>query len=234
MALAKLTIIPEESLGSFPNEGVVALFNPEQITIQKSTKWKLSPRRESDTSASQFTHGEPATLSMDLFFDTYSNPDVSDYGIDVRQYTRRIFALTTIEQHGELHRPPLCRIVWGSFNISDEFQCNWILQSLNQRFTMFLEDGTPVRAILSTTFKQWRGDEEEKRILDLTSSDLVKTRVFRMGERLSDIAHQEYGDSGLWRIIADASRIDDPRSLKPGIILTVPPLPSLDKRKEWK
>lgn len=234
MELAKLTIIPEGSPGNFTTEGVVAMFNPEQITIQKSSSWKLSPRRESDTSISQFTHGEPATLSMELFFDTYSNSEASGYGIDVRQFTRRLYALTTIQEHGELHRPPTCRIEWGSFNISNEFQCSWVLQNLTQRFTMFLEDGTPVRAVLTTTFKQWRGDEEEIRLMDLKSSDLVKTRIIRAGDRLSNIANEEYGDSSQWRIIAEASRIDDPRTLIPGEILTVPPLPSRAKRKERK
>lgn len=219
MALAKLTIRIETAPGRFERK-VEALFNPNQITIQKITRWRPNPRPESDTSTTQFTYGEPATLTMNLFFDTY------EAGTDVRQYTREIFHLTTVQEHGNLHRPPLCRLEWGAFNISDTYQCEWVLQNLNQSFTLFLSDGTPVRATLRCTFKQWRGDEVEERLLNRESADVAKTRVVRRGDTLSSIASEEYDDATLWRPIAEANRIDNPRVLTPGRRLIIPALSS--------
>ncbi len=135
MALEKLKIQIETGENEFNDEFEV-LFNPNQISIQKATKWELTPTAERDAPTSQFTYGEPATLSMELFFDTYEAQR------DVRAHTDQIYHLTTVEQHGDLHRPPLCRLAWGAFNFSD-FQ--WVLQSLNQRFTLFLDNGLPVR-----------------------------------------------------------------------------------------
>src|SRR5262245_2050106 len=233
MELAMLTILVETAPGKFETE-IKALFNPNQITIQKSTKWDVKPKNESDTAKTQFTYGEPATLSMDLFFDTYSdknNPqvDVRKDKVDGREHTREIFALTTVErvsaqESGELHRPPLCKLVWGKFNISDTFQCEWVLQSLNQRFTLFLPDGTPVRATLGCTFRQWRDDETEAKLLNKKSADVVKTRTVRRGDTLSSIAGETYADPTLWRPIAEANRIDSPRALKVGSVLTIPVL----------
>lgn len=100
----------------------------------------------------------------------------------------------------------------------------WVLENLSQRFTLFLSDGTPVRATLTCTFKQWRAADEEARVQDKRSADVVKTRTARRGDTLSSIAAEQYRDPTLWRPIAEANSIDDPRALKPGQVLVIPKL----------
>jgi nucleoid-associated protein YgaU len=213
MALVKLKILVEVGQNRF-EERITALFNPNQISLQKTANWRLVPAAERDVPASQFTHGDPTTLTMDLFFDTY------EAGDDVRRHTQQIAALTTIEQHGNIHRPPICQLLWGQAGVF--FQ--GVLQSLNQRFTLFLPDGTPVRATLGCTFREWRSDEEEERRLKKESVDVAKTRTVRRGDRLSAIAADEYHDPALWRAIARANGITNPRVLEPGRVLALPAL----------
>ena len=193
------------------------LFNPNQISIQKAIKWELTPTAERDVPASQFTYGEPATLSMELFFDTYEM-----HGSDVREHTDE----TLSPDHGRAAcvictDRRCCRLVWGNFNFND-FQ--WVLQSLNQRFTLFLDSGTPVRATLSCTFRQWRSDEVEARLLNKQSPDVVKTRTVRRDDTLSNIAAASYKDPAQWRPIAEANGIDNPRRLQVGQVLAIPAL----------
>jgi nucleoid-associated protein YgaU len=214
MGLAKLKILVEKGQDEF-EEKIEVLFNPNQLSIHKSSQWRVVPTAGRDTPASQFTHGEPATLTLDLLFDTYEARQ------DVREHTNKVFHLTTVEQHGDLHRPPLCRLMWGKFDFND---FTWVLQSLNQRFSLFLDDGTPVRATLSCTFKQWRSNETEARLLKKQSVDVAKTRTVRRGDTLSGIAALEYKDAALWRPIAEANGIDDPRRLKIGQNLVIPAL----------
>jgi len=209
MALEKMIIAVEGG------ERIKVLFNPNQIRIQKNSKWRLAASVQRDVPASQFTYGEPATLTMDLFFDTYEDRK------DVREHTRKIFHLTTVEEHGDLHRPPLCKLEWGQQNFDD---FDWVLQSLNQSFVLFLDDGTPVRATLGCTFRQWRSDDLEKRLLDPQSVNVAKTRIVRRGDTLSSIAGEEYNDTNLWRPIAEVNRIDNPRVLTPGQRLDIPAL----------
>lgn len=217
MALMKLTIFVETAPQVFKKR-IKALFNPETISVGKSTNWRMTPKLETDTSRTQFTFGDPAVLALDLFFDTYEQQR------DVREYTNEIYALTTIQRHGELHRPPLCRLEWGSFNLSETFDCEWVLESLQQQFSLFLAHGTPVRARLQCTFKQWRGTETEMQLLDLHSADVHKVRIVRAGDSLSQIAAEEYGAPDLWREIARANDIVNPRVLAPGRILDIPTL----------
>lgn len=215
--LEKLTIRVESSSGKFEKE-IKAQFNPDQITLAKTAKWSLKSKSDSDTGEAQFTHGEPATLDMDLFFDSY------EAGTDVRDHTRKIFSLVTIQGHGDLHRPPLCKLQWGGFNISDEYGCAWVLTSLTQKLDLFLPSGLPVRATLTCKFQQWRGDEIEAKLLKKESADVAKTRVVRRGDTLTSIAGEEYDDPALWRAIATANGIDNPRQIPPGTVLTIPEL----------
>src|SRR5262245_45087216 len=128
MALAKLKLLVEDKNGSFKEADIPALYNPSQVSLTKAAHWSLVPTGERDSPTSQFTHGEPATLNLELFFDTYED------GEDVQIHTRKVFHLTTVEKHGELHRPPLCKLIWGVYSFSD-FQ--WVVTNLVQTFTLF-------------------------------------------------------------------------------------------------
>ncbi|NTW02925.1 MAG: LysM peptidoglycan-binding domain-containing protein [Oscillochloris sp.] len=226
MSFENLTIYVETGPNTFDKK-IVARFNPSQITIVKTANWQIAPAPERDVSPSHFTYGEPATLTMDLFFDTYDTPDEKTKQ-DVRAYTKEVFALTTVQEHGNLHRPPICQLSWGKFTMSD-FQ--WVLQSLTQRFTLFHSDGTPVRATLTCSFRQWRAADIDARLRDTQSADVAKRYIVRLGDTLSSIAAQEYSDPALWRPIAQANRIDNPRILTPGQTLVIPALrPGAERR----
>jgi nucleoid-associated protein YgaU len=215
VALAKLTIRVETAPGQFGQE-ITVLFNPNQITITKAVNWREAPTAQRDVPASQHTHADPARLTMDLLFDTY------EAGTDVRDHTDQIVHLMTVEKHGNMHRPPICRLFWGRA----EMFFQGVLENLTQRFSLFLEDGWPVRATLGCTFKEWRGDEEEARRQNRQSANVVKTHLLRRGETLSSIAFDEYHDPALWRPIAEANGITDPFSLPYGKSLVIPTLGS--------
>jgi nucleoid-associated protein YgaU len=99
-----------------------------------------------------------------------------------------------------------------------------VIERLTQRFTMFREDGVPVRATLNVTFKEYRTIDDQLTKNPFESSDWSKRRVVGEGDRLSLIAAIEYGDPGVWRVIADENDIDNPRLLEPGSEIRLPPL----------
>src|SRR2546429_9082870 len=47
------------------------LFNPKEYSVQKSVQWEPHKAPGLDTPEQQFTSGNPAILSVELFFDTY-------------------------------------------------------------------------------------------------------------------------------------------------------------------
>lgn len=202
MALQKATI---ENLDTSTKFSV--LFNPREYQVEKSAQWEPQKNPGSNAPELQFTTGNSMTLSMELFFDTYEQK------ADVREYTEKLMGLATVDP--DAHRPPLCLFVWGSFSFKG------VLERVSQRFTMFTTDGIPVRATCSVTFKEAATASVQE---PTNSPDHTKRRTVKQGETLSLIASQEYDNSSEWRRIADANGIRDPLDVKPGQVLTIPPI----------
>ena len=219
MALEKLKILVEKNGGVLvfeQNSAITVLFNPNKLVFNKSVNWTKQDANQRDVPELQFTNAQPRTLNLDLILDTYDTPDVEKK--DVRLHAQKLFQLTTVKS--DKHRPPVCRLSWGSVGVF--FQ--GVLERLEQQFTLFMEDGTPVRATSRCTFKEWRTNYDDLNRQETESSDIAKIRIVKRGETLSGIAAAEYRDPGLWRPIADENAIDDPLSLVPGTVLLIPTL----------
>lgn len=211
MALEKLKIKAEKSQeGDFADE-IEVLFNPNQLQINK-TGWKMSPN-------GPIASDELATLSIDLFFDTTLKGSPPD---NVQQYTKKIFNLTHPRIGTSTKRPPRCKLIWGTIGGKDSVLLpDGFLERITKTLTHFLEDGTPVRATLNCTFREWAEPEKQAKEENLIDDPV---RIVRRGETLSSIAYEEYGDPALWRIIADENRLNHPHRITPGLVLTIPPL----------
>jgi nucleoid-associated protein YgaU len=230
VALMKFQILPEmkgkvEEDAPFLNfdEGatIEALFNPDEFSISGSVSYPKQKAAQRDVPESQFG-GSERTLSVKLLFDTYDTPDSEKKDVRV-VYTSKIVRLSLVEK--EKHRPPVCRLRWGG-----NYFFQGVLERLDQRFTLFMENGTPVRATLTCSFKEWRQNIEDMKQQGLQSADIVKVKVVRRGDTLSTIAAEEYSDPKKWRPIAVANDVDDPLSLPVGRAITVPKLPFNPKR----
>jgi nucleoid-associated protein YgaU len=209
-----------------PDVVVPFLFNPTEFTVEKGNQFAEVNVPGLPSSILQFVRGNSRTISMELFFDTYENEEDKD----VRQYTDKItgwdagsiYSQLSPDKKGlmdidsELHAPPICIFEWGSFT----FQC--VIERVSKRFTMFLADGTPVRATLSVTLKEYDEVEIQIQNIDTHSADLTKRRVVIQGDSLWSIAAKEFGDPAEWRRVAKANKIDKPRILIPGTELMIP------------
>jgi LysM repeat protein len=187
------------------------LFNPKEYSVQKSVQWEPHKAPGLDTPEQEFTSGNPAVMSVELFFDTYEEKK------DVRQeHTDKIMDLALV--NADKHRPPLVLFSWGGF------QFKGVVESLTLRFMMFLSDGKPCRATAAVQIKEAQTAQEQLQRKPRNSPDHTKRRTVKQGETLSLIAHEEYDDAAEWRRIADANGILDPRDVKPGTVLTLPPI----------
>lgn len=222
MGMTQMTIVVEAASSQMQfndkdeKSCVVAMFNPSRLTVSRSVKWEDQKAAKRDNPELQFTGADPSTLSIDLFFDTYDTDQIEKKS--VRIHTDKLRHLTTVEKHGSKHRPPVCRLQWGQQAVF--FQ--GVLTQLETQFTMFMDDGTPVRATNKCTFKQWRSNLSDLQKQDLLSSDVAKVWMVRQGQTLADIAAHEYGDPREWRAVAEANGIDNPMLLAPGRRLILP------------
>jgi hypothetical protein len=217
MALAKLEMTPLDSNGTkIEARRFRVLFNPTSYTITSSVSWKEQGSRALNAPPLTYGGGGSRTLTLDLFYDVTEPIDGTRID-DVRQETNKIVALARKDR--DLGRPPTVAIEWGAAPLSgSDFPFIGVISGLAQNFILFRADGTPVRANLNVTFTEFADPEIDQRKLDPEFT----TRVVKRGDTLSGIAAEMYGDPALWRAIALANRLDNPRELEIGLRLQIP------------
>lgn len=208
------------------NERLPVLFNPEEYTLNKDVTYAQIGVPGLGSPLLQFIHGGLQTLEMELFLDTYEEHReagrlLNRAGEDVRTYVRALTSLLDIEP--TTHAPPVVLFTWASLS----FTC--VLARANQRFVMFLPDGTPVRARVQVAFQEFTNASLEPREVKRETADYSKVHVVGQGETLSGIAGQVYGNPRSWRAIALRNNVDDPRRLPTGLTLLIPQLPYRDR-----
>jgi hypothetical protein len=172
-------------------ETIPVMYNPTELSLNKSVLV------QGEGSNIQFQRVNDDDLVVNLFFDTY------DSKTDVRRYTDKIAALTqpTVGT-GMRKEPPTVVFSWAGALFTG------MIVRLEQKFTLFLESGVPVRAELGVTFKSVLTPKQ-----DLAAQGYYNCRQFwtvSENDRLYLIAYHALGDASLWRLIADANDIYDP------------------------
>lgn len=208
--------------------------------------------RDTDPKQLASVRGELSMLSLTLYFDTYSvyaigqslfnsavtlgenlaggiQRRLSDYFLnserdeEAKQPSRLVLDVLNI--FGELirfdkenHQTPGVRFVWG-----DHFSFVGKVEQSTVRYTMFGRDGTPVRAalqlsILGEEYRYVSGSEQNP----FESPDRTKERQLPYGEQLWQLAGEEYGDPGKWKVIAGSNGILNPRTIEPAARLKLP------------
>ncbi|AKV66614.1 MULTISPECIES: CIS tube protein [Microcystis] len=211
---------------------ITVQFNPTAYSITKPVTWSSQVSASTSTATKgeqstvqrnlnapvlQFGGGGSRTLVLELFFDV-TEPVEGKPVDDVRQLTNKIVKLTRIER--DTNQPPICTVSWGNPLDPPEFPFIGVVTNLVQNFTLFKSDGKPLRARLTVTFTEWIDREK-----DLKQTDPEQTtRLVKRGDTLSSLAAEVYGDPNLWRIIAQANNLDDPRHLKVSNPLIIPKL----------
>ena len=197
-------------------------FNPKEYSVEKGTDWEQSKAFD-EAPMPEFKAPNPMTMSVTLQFDTYEER------VSVREkYVKRIERLvlmnkTTGKPDKKNNKPPVLMFVWGKFAFKG------VAESVSQKYTMFLTDGTPVRAecalkirnVSSSSIDSDDKGQDPDRKKGLKSGQ-EKSYTVKDGDRLDLIAANELGDSSRWVEIAALSGIDDPTSIAAGDTLTLP------------
>jgi nucleoid-associated protein YgaU len=195
-------------------------FNPRELSLSKSAKWKREAQRNARKSGvPEFTGADPVKLTMEMFFDA---TDTMDAGVVRRVETLFTCCVPTEEtRQSKKASPP-----WVIFHWGDLVGFPSVVTSVNARYTLFTPGGTPVRAVCTVTLEEITGEQPGQ---NPTSGALAArdTHVVAAGDTLESVAYRAYGDPGLWRAVAEANGIDDPMRLPPGSVLLVPAMEEL-------
>ena len=204
---------------------ITVLFNPTEYSFDKTNSYKASAVPGLGSPLLQFVNGESDSLTMDLFLDDYTDPEgpTSLLQRERDPLMKRLSDLARLmEIDRDLHAPPPVRFNWGPMEFSA------VIEKLGRKTTMFHPDGTPARATLSVAFKEYRTLRQQLEDPRRESADRTKRRVVVGRDALWLIAAREYDDASEWVRIALANDLDDPRDIRNGEWLVLPPIENPD------
>lgn len=194
------------------------LFNPESYSIAYHTSYQDTPVSGTDQVVTQFLHGNPSTLTAELFFDTSAKEyaDESVASADVAEKVNEFISLVYVKS--SLHRPPRVKFQWGSLNYTG------MVTDIKTEFTEFESSGQPVRATVRIELKEYIDVTQTARQTPFESPDRSKIRQLTEGKSLWHIAYEEYGDMSKWKVIAAENNAVTPFDLAKGQYLKIPAL----------
>lgn len=192
-------------------------FNPTELKLGKGNCWNFKTNIGEDVPEAVFGGGTADSLEIDLLFDSTSE------GTDVKEKYALLMKLASVDtrqvnESTQKGQPPYVVFHWGSYKSKVS-----VIEKITESYTMFLANGTPVRANVSVTMKEV--EDDKKGAQNPTShSEARKMWVVQHGQRLDWIAFEEYGDAAAWRHIAKTNGISNPRAIHAGQILKLVPL----------
>lgn len=197
---------------------VRCMFNPFEYQISKSNTWGQGDAQVNrDAAVPRFTKGEPMQLTLHLYFDTLAA------GTDVRDITNKLWKMMFVNPDTEHAasgnaQPPEVAFEWGRLYFKA------VIVNMTQKFLLFKEDGTPVRAEINMTLKQMFPDNTlpEQEPGTISANTAVQAITAVAGERLDNIAAQVGDPAAVMRTLAENNNIDNPLSLLPGQLITPP------------
>lgn len=140
---AKLTAIYDDV------DDIEFMFNPNELGFSRSMALEQSQgaRTESGQNKVSFKHPNPYSLKIsNIMLDTFEEQtSVLD---KLKPYTKAVEF--TQQGEGEKKRPPIYLFSWGEKH--SYLRC--FVKNLDFKLTMFLPDGTPVRAVVNLSLEQ--------------------------------------------------------------------------------
>jgi Contractile injection system tube protein len=212
----KLTIIPVAKFAPVPVPvplaPYVAMFNPENWQIQENVVNNSDQAIGQVGAPARYLGIGPRKLSFDLIIDgTGASGEKREVLVDV------VALKASIGFNGESHQTNRLLVIWGSQIFMGA------VESLSIKFTLFRPNGTPLRATVSLGLVEDIEPVMGILKMNLKSSDLTRSRVTKMNDRLDLICYHLYNDSRYYLEVAKANNLTSFRNLPTNTELIYPP-----------
>lgn len=218
-----------------PNESYTVQVNPTSYSLNHLLNYSYQQGQGLSAGEAVYSNKPPIHLEFEFLFDgTGVVPKPSKLGDiplvgaiasalssdgpfvvmnEIKNFNKLVY-----EVFNKVHRPRQLLLVWGSL----VFPC--VLTSVDYRFTLFKEDGTPLRAVAKCNFCESVPRAESERRDSVTSPDLTHLREVRDGDTLPLLADEIYGNALLYLEVARVNKAINFRRLRSASRLTFPPV----------
>lgn len=188
--------------------------NPEKVTRSFKNQYVDVEGVTGPVQIRQFAGIGQAVLNLEFVIDaTGIVPGVDS----VREKIRELRA-TACDFEGDTHTAPYLRVVWGDLN----FPCRFDSMSID--YNLFSPRGIPLRAKVTAQFTRHDAPDTQLFKARPSSPDLTHARVVRDGDTLPLLCEEIYREDRYYPQVARFNNLDNLVVLKPGTVLSLPPL----------
>jgi hypothetical protein len=148
---AILKVVSGDPLSDPSAKDIKFMFNPTEMSFTRSSSWDYDSgaRGHGLLPKVNFSGINPYSLSLNkLVFDTYETKGQDPTGKNLTDIIENIKKGVS-GPDGENKRPPIYILSWGGI---EYFYC--VMTKLTYTFTMFLPNGTPVRALVDIDLQE--------------------------------------------------------------------------------
>jgi hypothetical protein len=225
MALEKMTIIAykDSKFTEQVGDNFQVYINPERYTHTYGIDYKDEQAQGSNGPSPVFNKYKSDTVNFELVFDgtgVVPSPRPGNSPASGNTVEKQIgqFKKLAFSYNGNIHRPNFLMLSWGTLL----FKC--VLTTLNLTYTLFMPDGTPLRAKATTTFIGFNDEVELALKANKSSPDLPHVLTVKAGDTLPLMCYDIYGSSAYYPQVAHINGLTNMRNLVEGTKLLFPPL----------
>lgn len=215
MENVKITSYADENFSQRCGE-ITLQVTPEKIRLKKGIKYQDDKQLGGTAGSDSFDRYDTEHLSFDTYIDCSGIiPDSEDITLEekIAEIEKNLYAYNS-----EGHRPAFVEIIYGTILFKGQ------LTDLTTEYTLFQNDGTPLRAKVSLSFASFKKDSEAKKEAGKSSPDMSHIIVLKEGESLAWWCERIYGTSLLVDEVARLNGLNGFRHIKAGTKLLFPHL----------
>lgn len=218
MSLEKLKIIAYKSSG-FGNSDKVdefsVMINPKEYSRTHAIEYACTQGMGTSGTGPKYVRSKPEDLKLEFHIDgtgAIYNASTDDSVEDqIKKFKSLVF-----DYNGEIHSNNYLQLLWGSLT----FKC--VLEQFTVNYTMFKPNGSPLRAKVDATFKEFTDPDTEAKEANRKSPDVTHKRIIKEGDTLPNLCYEIYRDSSYYIEIAAANNLVNFRNLEPGTVIHFP------------
>lgn len=192
------------------------MLNPETYTHNFTVDYSNKQSPGSPNTSSKYEKSPPSEVSFDLIFDGTGvvDKDKTDLNKELKNFRTLVY-----KYNGDIHKSNYLKLIWGT---NSGFQCH--LTSMSITYKLFRPDGTPLRAEVKVSFKNFEDPEVVAKEAEQKSPDMSHLVTVVAGDTLPALTYRVYGEKEHYLKVAQFNQLTNFRNLKPGTQITFPPL----------
>lgn len=215
--LKKLTILSfkddQFELGGKPAGMYEAMFNPENFDVRHQVNYECAQAIGNSEKEQNYKNTSEKTQTFDFLVDaTGAAGEKREVALDIEVFDR------VTGYDGDKHQPRFLILIWGAFLMKG------VLTSRTVKYTMFRDDGMPVRATITATFKTHTPNLVQALKNRLSSPDVTHMRRVKAGDNLPLLSNEIYGNPKHYVKVAADNLLSNLIDVRPGQELFFHPL----------